>query len=335
MMMASHVRRRRAPLRALAGISVALLALLAPAAPAWAVPPVPCDTSAGACWTPPLSARWQYQLEGRGRRYEATGGINVDICARPFTKGPCVSPEVYDIDLYVDQSISGEGNFVLNTAAVDAIHARGRHAICYLNAGSIETFRPDYQAFVDFDEACDGCLIGEPFSARFPDEFWANLDNDQGQQDFMLQMIEARVQKCALAGFDGIEFDVVDAYAQGEETTGWNISAATQLEYDQKLANLAHEYGLTVALKNNLGQLAELLPYFDYAINEQCFQFEECDSNPPPGYDAWVAAGKAVFTVEYRRAPGRFCSQANAANYNSIKKSGNFSLYDKAWKPCR
>lgn len=151
----------------------------------------------------------------------------------------------------------------------------------------------------------------------------------------MLQMVGARVQRCAAAGFDGVEFDVVDAWAQRSAVTGWEISYATQLDYDQQLANLAHAQGLTVALKNDLGQLADLMPYYDYAINEQCFQFAECDNNPPPGYPAWVAAGKAVFTVEYRRSPRRFCPQANAQNYNSIRKAGNFSLYDKRWHPCR
>ena len=313
----------------------AVLAALIAASPAAAVPPAPCNTAAGACWAPPSNARWQYQLEARGARYAATGGVNVDICAKPFTKGACVSPDVYDIDLYVDQNLTGEGNFVVNTAAVDAIHARGRHAICYVSAGDVETFRPDYAQFVSFDQSCGHCLIGKPFSPVFPNEFWANINNDQGQRDFMLQMVEARVAKCAAAGFDGVEFDVVDAYAQGTPTTGWNISAATQLDYDQRLANLAHQYGMTVALKNDLGQLAALMPYFDYAINEQCFEFEECDNNPPPGYPAWVAAGKAVFTVEYKRSPGKFCAAANAAGYNSIKKAGNFSLYDKPWKPCR
>jgi endo-alpha-1,4-polygalactosaminidase (GH114 family) len=334
------MERSRGATRTGSGARLALLALgfvavLLGPAPARAVPPEPCDTTVGACWTPPLRARWQYQLEARGKRYASTGGINVDICARPFTKGPCVSPEVYDIDLYVDQNVAGDGVFVVNTAAVDAIHARGRHAICYVSAGDIETFRPDYDQFTAFDQSCGHCLIGKPFSPFFPDEYWANINNDHGQRDFMLQMVDARVAKCAAAGFDGVEFDVVDAYAQGSATTGWNISAATQLAYDQELANLAHRHGLTVALKNDLGQLAALMPYFDYAINEQCFEFEECDNNPPPGYPAWVAAGKAVFTVEYKRSPPRFCAAANAAGYNSIKKSGNFSLYDKPWVPCR
>ncbi|HSP97086.1 MAG TPA: endo alpha-1,4 polygalactosaminidase [Candidatus Dormibacteraeota bacterium] len=300
-----------------------------------AVPPLPCDTNAGPCWTPPLQTRWQYQLEGKRNRYVASGGINVAACFPPFTGGPCVTPDVFDIDLYVDSNLTGEGVFVVNTAAVDAIHARGRRAICYLSAGDVETFRPDYQAFVDFDAQCGHCLIGNPFSRTFPDEFWANVNNDQGQQDFLLQIVGQRVQACAAAGFDGVELDVVDAYAQGATVTGWDISAAIQLEYNQRLANLVHGYGLTVALKNDLGQLAELLPYFDYAINEQCFQYDECFDNPAPGYAAWVAAGKAVFQVEYRRSPRRFCAAANAANFNAIRKSGGFRLYDHPWKPCR
>ena len=118
----------------------------------------------------------------------------------------------------------------------------------------------------------------------------------------MLGIVEARVALCDAAGFDGVEFDVVDAYAQGAEVTGFELSYEAQLAYDQELANLAHRYGLTAALKNNLGQRAALLPYFDYAVNEQCHQFDECG-----GYADWIAAGKAVFSVEYRIGRRRFC----------------------------
>jgi len=43
----------------------------------------------------------------------------------------------------------------------------------------------------------------------------------------------------------------------------------------------------------------------------------------------------SVFQVEYRGSPRRFCALANAANFNSIKKSGNFRLRARKWKPCR
>jgi hypothetical protein len=307
----------------------AALALLALATgPALAVPPEACDAKAGPCWTPTVGARWQYQLEAKGRRHAATGGIDVDICAKPAGGGACVRPEVFDIDLWVDPALTG-GAAVVNATAVDAIHAAGSRAICYVQAGTAERFRPDYPAFVAFDEACGGCLLGKPFSSVFPDEYWLNLNDDEGQRAFVLEIVAARVALCAEAGFDGVEFDVVDAYAHGATVTGWELSYETQLEYDQQLANLAHRHGLTAALKNDLGQLEDLLPWFDYAVNEQCFEFDEC-----AGYAAWIAAGKAVFAVEYRTPRRRFCADADAAGFGAIKKARSFRLFAKPWKPC-
>ena len=72
---------------------------------------------------------------------------------------------------------------------------------------------------------------------------------------------------------------------------GFPLTAADQLNYDTYLANLAHSDGLSVALKNDLGQAAALKPYFDYAINEQCMQYKECDY-PAPGLPGWTALGE-------------------------------------------
>jgi hypothetical protein len=68
-------------------------------------------------------------------------------------------------------------------------------------------------------------------------------------------------------------------------------------------------------LKNDLGQVHELLPYFDVALNEQCFQYHECNRLRP-----FVAVGKAVFTVEYRLEPDRFCDEAAELGFNSMRK---------------
>jgi hypothetical protein len=88
------------------------------------------------------------------------------------------------------------------------------------------------------------------------------------------------------------------------------------------LANQAHKRGLSAALKNDLGQVKTLLPYFDYAVNEQCFQYRECTKLVP-----FVAAGKAVFQVEYNLDTSKFCSKANALNFNSLKKNLSLDAY--------
>jgi hypothetical protein len=279
----------------------------ASAAPA----PVACDTTMGACWHPAVNARWQYQLQGVAA-YASTGGINVGISAAPYTGGAAVSPSVFDIDVYVDQAIAGNSS-TLNTAAISAIHAAGKKAICYLSAGSWENWRPDANQF-------PASVLGN--KNGWPGEKWLDIR----QTSVLLPIMEVRVQKCVQAGFDGVEWDNVDGYTN---RTGFPLTAADQLTYNASLANLAHTYGLTVALKNDVEQVADLAPYFDYAVNEQCQQYSECT-----GYTAnFVNAGKAVFQVEYKLHLGKFCPQANSENRNAILKS--FDLFDTPYTPCR
>jgi hypothetical protein len=93
------------------------------------------------------------------------------------------------------------------------------------------------------------------------------------------------------------------------------LTGAQQLHYDAFLANQAHRRGLSAVLKNDLGQIKTLLPYFDFALNEQCFQYSECGK-----LKRFVKAGKAVFGVEYKLRPSQFCPQANAMDFNFLRK---------------
>lgn len=54
-------------------------------------------------------------------------------------------------------------------------------------------------------------------------------------------------------------------------------------------------------------------PYFDWALNESCFNFQECGQLQP-----FIDAGKAVFQTEYDT--GQYCRQANGMNFKSIVK---------------
>jgi hypothetical protein len=296
-------------------------------------PHCPDPTPCVGCWTPELDARWQYQLQAKPGIADDTGGIDVDICEPPADGGACVTPTVFDFDLYADQKVVGDGVFVVNEAAVDAVHAAGGHAICYVDAGDAETYRPDYHRFVAFDRDCGGCLIGNPFSPIFADEFFLNIDNDRGQRSFVLKVNRDRATKCANAGFDAIEWDVVDTFE--DPHSGFRISARSQLMFNTRLANIAHALGLSVALKNDPSQIADLEPYFDFAIVEECFQYHFCAGHPSPGEVAFVEAGKAVFEVEYELTRDEFCPRAERLGINAIKKSPNYSLFAEPYRPCR
>jgi glycosyl hydrolase family 114 len=82
-----------------------------------------------------------------------------------------------------------------------------------------------------------------------------------------------------------------------------------------------------VALKNDPEQAKELVDRFDFAVVEQCFQYDECGRFSP-----FVEAGKAVFEAEYELDPSDYCTRAKALDFSSIAKS--YDLYARPWRPC-
>jgi glycosyl hydrolase family 114 len=329
----------------------AVTTFAAPTAPATseALPvPVPCNNAAGSCWTPPVRARWQYQLQGSpakhsavhgGCLYRRTGFINVGVTGTSFATGDAVAPDVFDIDILQDGKCYSPQNYsVLNYAAVRGIHAKGARVIGYIDAGTAETWRPDYPQLESFNRSCNGCLFGNPLS-QYRDEFWLNIATDAtgvnprtGQvepaRQFLLGVMRARLKRARKVGADAIEFDDVDSW---QNDTGLTISPQAQLRYNSRLANLAHRMGFAVGLKNDLSQASTLQPYFDFAINEQCWQYQECAA-----LQSWPAKyKKAVFNVEYKLQTSKFCEMANSPkfDFNSIRKTAN--LYDLPYQPCR
>ncbi len=178
----------------------------------------------------------------------------------------------YDVDIYdVDLVDTSE-------AAIEALQTAGRHVICYFSAGSSEDWRPDFGDFLpaDMGDNLDG-WAGE----RWLDVRSANV------QAIMLTRLDLAAQK----GCDGVEPDNVDGYVN---STGFPLNAADQLTYNQFLADAAHAQGLAVGLKNDVDQVAALVTYFDFTVNEECHTYNECGLLQP-----FLDAGKPVFNAEY------------------------------------
>ena len=211
-----------------------------------------------------------------------------------------VEAPVYDID--------GADN---SAAVVDAIHARGARAVCYFSAGSYENWRADRRRFPK-------SVRGKPLD-DWAGERWLDIR----RRDVLMPIMRNRMRRCAAKGFDAVEPDNVDGYTQD---SGFRITAGDQLRYNRSLANEAHALGLAAGLKNDLAQVPELVDYFDFAVNEQCFQYRECGRLRP-----FIQAGKAVFNVEYELPRSAFCARASELRFSSLRK--RYSL--KPWRrPC-
>jgi hypothetical protein len=259
-----------------------LLALLFSAGGTAAFAPVPASSIAVA--TPvPCPGCWHPALN-TSWQWQLTGKIDQSY-----------NVTMYDIDMF-DNSAS----------MVASLHAQGRIVICYIDAGTWENWRPDANKFPP-------SVIGK--NNGWPGEKWLDIR----QLSILGPIMQARLNLCKSKGFDGVEFDNVDGYANN---TGFPLTYSDQITYNTWLANQAHTGGLSVALKNDLGQVHDLLPYFDWALDEQCFQYQECNKLLP-----FIQDNKAVMEVEYKLAPSQFCTQANNLNFNSLKKHLNLGSY--------
>jgi hypothetical protein len=207
---------------------------------------------------------------------------------------------VYDID-----------GFENTAAEVAVLHAQGKHVICYVDVGTAENFRPDYSEF-------PASVLGR--SNGWPGEKWLDIR----QLSVLEPIMTARFQMCREKGFDAVEPDNMEAYAN---KSGFPLTAAEQLTYNDWVAAEVHSLGMAVLQKNDGEQSAQQEPDFDGALSEQCNQYEECGL-----FEPYLAAGKPVLNAEYHRATKRFCASDEAAGIMGARF--NVALDGKRFQPC-
>ncbi len=201
--------------------------------------------------------------------------------------------EMYDVDL-------------VNVRDEELAALSGRVVICYFSAGTWEEWRSDAG---DFPDSALGSALEE-----WDDERWLDLTNAR-----VREIMLARLDRAVERGCDGVEPDNMDGYANDN---GVGLNATEQLDFNRFIADAAHDRGLSVGLKNDVDQLEDLLPWFDWALNEECAAYDECGR-----YDVFTNAGRAVFHVEYVDD----WSEAEALASRVCGVGSGFSTLIKTW----
>jgi hypothetical protein len=93
--------------------------------------------------------------------------------------------------------------------------------------------------------------------------------------------MSARMDMAKQKGCDGLEPDNVDVYTPDNKGGGLKLTYNDQIKYNTWLAQEAHARDLSIGLKNDVDQVDDLVTYFDWALNEQCWQYNECDTLQP------------------------------------------------------
>ena len=240
------------------------------------------STPAGAAearWKPSPGTSWQWQLSSQPRNL-----LGVDA---------------YDVD-----------GFDTSKRTVDRLHRNGSKAICYVNVGAWENWRPDRKKFPK-------SVLGRNYSG-WAGEKWLDIR----RIDKLAPIMRARMDMCQRKGFDAIEPDNMDNYTN---RTGFPIKAKHQLRYNKWLAQEAHKRGLSIALKNDQDQARALVNSFDFAITEDCFDQGWCARMKP-----FTSQGKAVLAAEYTDTGARtseFCPKAKRLKFDAILKKRNLGAW--------
>lgn len=209
--------------------------------------------------------------------------------------------DIYNLDL-----------FDTDPTIISNLRTRNIFVMCYFSAGSFEDWRPDSKDF-------PAEILGKDYEG-WPGEKWLDIR----KIDLLSPIISARLDLAAQKGCDGVDPDNVNSYAND---TGFPITYEDQLQFNIWLAEAAHNRGLSIGLKNDSEQIADLLPYFDWQLQEECFQYNECEQLLP-----FIEAGKPVFNIEYTLPTIDFCPQSNKLGINSIRKKLELDEYIETCK---
>lgn len=243
---------------------------------------------------------------------------------------------MYDIDLF-DLAPAGSELRYPDGASVDvpagplagtvtSLHARNPRpvVICYVDTGAYEHYRPDASRFPGHQERLADIpnrpARPEPDSVIGRDTGWSGerwLDLRRSSWDGFAELIWARLDLAKRIGCDGVEPDQNNP--RGNDP-GFPVTLADQHAWYREVARQAHARGLSVGMKNGHdqpGSAAKLVDAFDWALPEECVEFDECGE-----LDVFVRKGKAVFAVDYQASvdPAKACREHARKRFDGLVK---------------
>jgi hypothetical protein len=230
---------------------------------------------------PPVQAAWSYNIGG-------SAALN----SGSTPTGNVISMDLYDV----------------SKAAMARLTGAGKYVVCYYSAGTSEKYRTDAESR---RLLAPGLNLGEVHTGSggvWEGEKWLDIRGFAAGTApavrTLKQVMTARLTLARDKGCAAVEPDNVDAWDNVVNqnapagTPARAIGASDQLAYNRWTATTRHGLGLSVLLKNDLGQAVALAPSYDGALNEECFDFgTDCSLLTP-----FRNAGKAIYVVEYQSA---------------------------------
>jgi hypothetical protein len=267
--------------------------------------------AAATWWKPPLGNQpWQWELSHPLSLSSASDMGTEDA----LPDGERAStPVIYDIDGIINPA-----------STVAALHARGRHVVCYIEVGAAGNYysaAQEHTSTTYYQQLKVAGVFGKE-ETGYP-EYYLDIRSAK-----TVSIIESMIDhQCAAKGFDAVETDIDDEYT---DNSGFPLTKAVEEQYMTTLANYMHSLGLSWFIKNpdDTGDsyARDMYPLADAVLTEQCNQYSSC------GLLTAYIGHKAVFNAEYRLKTSKFCTADDERGFNGAKF--NVRLTGKR-DPCR
>jgi hypothetical protein len=168
--------------------------------------------------------------------------------------------------------------------------AAGLYNICYVNAFQTQTDDANWWIRNHND-----LLLKDSGGDYVIDGAWDEMLLDvrtSAKRDELASIVGGWIDGCAAKGFKAVEPDNLDSWTRSDGL----MTRSQALSFAKLLIARAHAKGLAIAQKNtsDLGSAGKNAG-FDFAVAEECGQFDECDSYTGP-------FGNHVIVVEYSKA---------------------------------
>lgn len=155
-----------------------------------------------------------------------------------------------------------------------AAPAAGKYNICYVNGFQTQDSEAEFWTKQHAD-----LLVKDASGKPVRDPDWPEYVLDTSttaKRDALLGIVGPWIDRCASAGYQGVEIDNLDSYTRSAK----KLTLQNNTDFAAALVARAHSKGLAVGQKNTaeLAATGRQRIGFDFAVTEECQRYNECSS---------------------------------------------------------
>jgi len=217
--------------------------------------------------------------------------------------GPGVSwqwQETTPVNTDLEVDMYGIDLFAATSSEIHQLQTDGRVVICSYDATTVLPSDPDASAFPARSVDRKG---------RIDLHRWREL---QGP-------LRGRIERAAAVGCDGIAPKGADAHLRDAR-----FGVTEQLSFNTWTARSAHRLGLSIGLREALGQVPALVNHYDWALSIQCSNIRECAALSP-----FIDNDKAVLGLSFGEHRDG-CGTGAALGIDWIRKNDSLDAWRRS-----